>query len=356
MTSVGRGRGWGKNLQDNSDGLRKPGQQSSLVVIENDDWFERISKIDINDVESIKNLTSPVANLIPQDASKEDITHLNKFCELALDDRAFALKLILTFANSTNYLPLFMTCLQKLYNQREELSKKNPVRFINMVFFLGETFHRLRFDNTSLDCLKTPLVVCLRMLLGTAGEDEIQLAATQVAIHGRELLAASITGLPELFIYAREVLATRNLSTRSRSMLLLMIDLYRQNFMPLSGDLQTFYVSQLGQSTLLEMQRNSENILVITNSELQDNPTEKCNVEPGILMQVPEKSHKKNTPKNFTSRGDAGRPMSSVPRAIRGSGAGEIPENFKVRNFDTRAHRNDGNKGYGHDDRFSKDY
>lgn len=52
-------------------------------------------------------------------------------------------------------------------------------------------------------------------------------------------------------------------------MLLLMIDLYKQNFMPLSGDLQIFYVSQLGQSTLLEMQRNAENILVITNPELQ---------------------------------------------------------------------------------------
>lgn len=88
-----------------------------------------------------------------------------------------------------------------------------------------------------------------------------------MALNGRLLHSRSVEGLPELFIYAREVLATRNLSKRSRGMLLLMIDLYNQKFMPLSGELQKFYAEQLGQETLLTMQRSSKGLLIVTDHQ-----------------------------------------------------------------------------------------
>lgn len=75
MTSIGRGRGWGKTQQDNP--LRRPGQALSIEEKEIDEWVERVNQIDINDDTVTKSLSSPIANLtkncigtIPEEESK----------------------------------------------------------------------------------------------------------------------------------------------------------------------------------------------------------------------------------------------------------------------------------------------
>ena len=63
----------------------------------------------------------------------------------------------------------------------------------------------------------------------------------------------------------RKVLVNRNLSARSRAMLLYMIDLAGQNFSPPSGALQEFYTSEIEESTLLDIQRPEPNFKVDKN-------------------------------------------------------------------------------------------
>ncbi|XP_057321551.1 uncharacterized protein LOC130665244 isoform X1 [Microplitis mediator] len=353
MTSIGRGRGWGKNPQDNG---RRPGKQLDPVQNvndndnendENDDWIERINTLDINDVAGIKSPQSPVANLITVNTSPDDMQHLEKACKKAIKDRVFAMKLVLAFSNSSNVTAPFLGCLQPYYEDRMEMLKKNRQHFLNLVFILGEAYHRIRYGNAvPPKVLELPLIVCLKMLLEIAGEEEIELAATEISMNGRMLQLRAVSGLSELFIYAREVLVTRNISSRSRALLLLITDLTNQNFMPLSGDLQKFYAQQLGQQLLLEMQENLKGLRIITdfrNKIDNDNDNKQKNDDlHGILIQVPgnqlqqpqqlqplpsqnqrqEINSRNYKPRDNNSGGPgAGLLLNSVPRAIRGSGA-----------------------------------
>lgn len=81
MTSIGRGRGWGKNPQGNE---RRPGQQLEPPqvpnAVENDvdddadnEWIERINKLDITDAKDIKSPNSPIANLIENFRPSPDV-------------------------------------------------------------------------------------------------------------------------------------------------------------------------------------------------------------------------------------------------------------------------------------------
>lgn len=65
------------------------------------------------------------------------------------------------------------------------------------------------------------------------------------------------------------VLINRSVSPRSRGMLLFMIDLAHQRYSPLSGELQNFYVSQLGTQTFISIQRHSDLLTVNTKPKLQ---------------------------------------------------------------------------------------
>lgn len=89
-------------------------------------------------------------------------------------------------------------------------------------------------------------------------------------------------------------------------------------------------------------------------------------------MQVHSKAEK-NNPKNFPSHPNSGgRPMNSVPRAIRGSGATDAKDHHnrgENKKFTVKKDKNSpssdaqwskwndtGSKNWGHDDRFNKDY
>lgn len=57
----------------------------------------------------------------------------------------------------------------------------------------------------------------------------------------------------------RRVLIKRNLSSRSRGMLLFIIDLSNQQFVPFSGKLQEFYISEIGTNTLVNIKHFNKN-------------------------------------------------------------------------------------------------
>ena len=67
------------------------------------------------------------------------------------------------------------------------------------------------------------------------------------------------------------MLINRNLSARSRGMLVFIIDLANQRFAPLSGKMQEFYVNELGINTLVDIQRHSKDLTV--NTKLENNVT-----------------------------------------------------------------------------------
>ncbi|XP_034944726.1 uncharacterized protein [Chelonus insularis] len=352
MTSIGRGRGWGKTSNETSAPLRRPGQQTETNQLANteetDEWIQKIQELDINDSDSIFQTIKSVL----LETSHEDEACNNRVTKLinkALEDKEFAVKFMA--GAKDNFSPRFLQPLQSHYMNfssaffdREKMTKENIPQFMNLTYLLSEIIHNVSTTNRA---LRDPLVDCCKMLLELGGEEEIELVATSISLNGRMLHSKLVKCLPEVNFTAREILATRNLSSRSRVLLMLIIDLFHNEFMPLSGGLQNFYVKHLGQSTLLKMQTSSQK------SE---------NVE-GILMQLPSNQKpqpKKHSPKNLSSQNNPG------PRAIRGSGATKNKDYRDFKKFsDKRDKNNDNvwtdkhegnNQSWNHDDRFSKDY
>ncbi|CAD6233434.1 GSCOCG00007191001-RA-CDS [Cotesia congregata] len=346
MTSIGRGRGWGKNPQGNE---RRPGQQLEPPqvpnAVENDvdddannEWIERINKLDITDVEAIKSPQNSIANLINSSPLPEDLQNLEKATKKAIRDRAFALKMVLAFTNSTNITAPFLGSLQPYYENRVELFKKNREHFLNLVFILGEAYCRIRYTiskNVPPKVLEVPLVVCLKMLLEIAGEEEIELVVIQISLNGPMLQSREVKELKDLFIYAREVLITRNISPRSKALLLLLIELYEANFKFMTGHVEKFYIEKLGQQFIFKIQQN-----IMGRYDSGDNDkTHKNDDIPGImsavagspwpqskqpikLSQDPQELNTYNyKPRDNNSGGGGGLSLNSGPRAIRGSRA-----------------------------------
>lgn len=73
----------------------------------------------------------------------------------------------------------------------------------------------------------------------------------------------------------RTVLIKRNLSSRSRGMLLFIIDLSNQMFVPFTGKLQEFYINEIGTSTLVNMKHFNKN--PADSIKLENNVTGKKN-------------------------------------------------------------------------------
>lgn len=89
----------------------------------------------------------------------------------------------------------------------------------------------------------------------------------QISINGRKIYEESPSELDDFITRVRRVLINRNLSARSRGMLLSIIDLANQRFAPFSGKLQEFYVNELGMNTLVDVQRHEQKLTVDTKLE-----------------------------------------------------------------------------------------
>lgn len=70
------------------------------------------------------------------------------------------------------------------------------------------------------------------------------------------LQSREVMELKELFICAREVLITRNISPRSKTLLLLLIEIYEANFKFMTGRVEKFYIEKLGLQFIFKIQQN----------------------------------------------------------------------------------------------------
>ncbi|XP_015116633.1 uncharacterized protein LOC107040877 isoform X2 [Diachasma alloeum] len=274
MTTVGKGRGWSRHTEEPV--LRKPGPPPRP----RDELIERIRGIDITDVAAIKESSSPAAEIVPD---KQNLTKITKLYNEALEDRNFTPNLLAIFHNPSNNLPAFLTLLQPDYERREAFSKNSPSKFLNFVYIMGEIVQR---PTTFLpgrinDVFISAIIDLCKILLESSEEDEIEVVMNQIWLNGERLNAAQPKELSELLSKIKGVLISRNLSTRSRAMLLYTIEISHNNYSTsLNSDLEKFYESHLSKETIGELieRRNLASVI------------EARNLEPKIPeLKIPEK-------------------------------------------------------------------
>lgn len=98
----------------------------------------------------------------------------------------------------------------------------------------------------------------------------------QVSINGRKIYEESQLAVESFIMNVRTVLIKRNLSSRSRGMLLFIIDLANQQFVPFSGKLQEFYINEIGTNTLVNIKHFNKN--PTDSIKLENNGTGKTKV------------------------------------------------------------------------------
>ncbi|KAJ1526877.1 hypothetical protein ONE63_008432 [Megalurothrips usitatus] len=145
-----------------------------------------------------------------------------------------------------------LLCLQKDFENRQEMQAKSPEKFLNAAAFLVEMYTHIRIEKLPLAFMITPVFQYLEDLLH--GDDaEIELFAHLVVSVGPTLKEAqegdghsssltSFDPLQKLFVKVRSVLMSRNLSSQSRLWLLFIMDVSSSGDFELpSLPLQEFY-------------------------------------------------------------------------------------------------------------------
>lgn len=375
--------------------IRRPGQTSKNIGVkplkneECSQIINLIEKLEINecttDVE-VHEIEAVLIDAVKNNKIKEVFDELH---DRALDDRQFGIKFAIVFSNKAVYsldmndgskLKIaLMRALQNTYMNHEELKKKSLSQFRNAASLLGEVYNRLRIASLPLRILEEPMLHYMRILLDICEESDVELVTTQISINGRKIYEENQKRLEEFMELVKIVLINRSLTPRSRGMLLFLIDLAHQRYSPLSGELQNFYVSQLGTQTFISIQRHNDLLTVNTKSKIQigdgDSDSVPLKIETksdtdsiGILMKAPssENSVKQDSPEERRVVNNE-RPINSgnVPRAIRGSGATDqrnmkkSPRGKKDKLTDEQvwsSKQKSSSKVWGHDDRFEKDY
>ncbi|XP_011301717.1 uncharacterized protein [Fopius arisanus] len=348
MTTVGKGRGRGRNTEEPT--LRKP----EPPYWPRDELIERIRGIDINDVATIRDSSSPLSEIV---RDRNDLKDIAKLYNEALEDRSFISHLLAIFENPSNNFPAFLTILQPDYEDREDFFKRSPSRFLNFVYLMGEVLQRpCKFLPGPMYTLFISAVINLcKILLESGEEDEIEVVMNQIWLNGERLNAAQPKELAELLNQIKGVLISKNLSTRSRAMLLYSIEIAHNNCSTaLEADLQKFYESNLGKSTIDEL-LNRRNLAAISEAR---------NSEPRIPeLKIPERQspprfNPNKNPKKTEEKEPHKHPQPNQarPRAIRGSGVNGSRDEEKKNTRDSSSNWSDGKKGWGHDDRFERDY
>ncbi|XP_012274003.1 uncharacterized protein LOC105696248 [Orussus abietinus] len=304
---LSRGRGWTRH-EDHETVLRRPGKTVSQDT-EFSSLVNEIYKLGLSSSPSVEEVNE-IAKLITSIADNNKLQQLiEQLYKQALEDRDFGIKLAIVLSDKyiccisntdTMLRSLLLTAMQSDFNRKEELREQNKQQFLNAVSFLGEIYYRFRLCGTPVKVLAIPLLNYMKMLLETASEEDIELATTQASINGRKIYEKNQVELEQFLINVRTVLITRNLSARSRGMLLFILDLANQRYCPLSGDLQDFYVEQLGTKVLIQIQRHDEDLTINTKSKDRNVKDSGINSEQGSEKKKSEKSKPETNSTNNT--------------------------------------------------------
>ncbi|XP_063986015.1 uncharacterized protein LOC135167083 [Diachasmimorpha longicaudata] len=346
MTTMGKGRGWSRQSQEPA--LRKPGPPSRP----RDEVIERIRDLDVSDVTSIETSSSAAQIVV----NKGDLTNITKLYNEALEDRSFIPNLLAIFYHPSNHFSTFINVLQPDYERREELAMKSSSKFLNLVCLMGEILQRSsRFLGGRIYPVFTSAVINLcKTLLESSEEDEIEVVMNQIWLNGEKLNAQLPKQMAELMSQIREVLVSKNLSTRSRAMLLYAIEISHNNYVTsLNSDVEKFYESYLKKETIAELIELRNLAAASEATTLESKSTKFLNQEKQSPLNL--NIRKSKQPEEELQKDP--QPNAGRPRAIRGSGVnGGCDEERKNSKKTPFSDKSDVKKGWGHDDRFQRDY
>ncbi|XP_014217528.1 uncharacterized protein LOC106646039 [Copidosoma floridanum] len=383
--SFGRGRGFsdGKDIP-----LRRPGQS---MPIKYNDLINFIANLSIKDATSgVK--TDEIVQIINDAIKNKSLKEVyDELHEHALNsDRQFCIKLALACCDSKihsindNSLRLMvLQKLQKNYEEKDEIKQNSIFAFRNAVVLLGEVYNNLRISNRPMDIFANPLLDYLNILLETSEEPDVYIVTSQIYTNGRKIFDTIPTQLAHFIMKVRLVLINRNVSAKSRGMLLFIIDFANQNYAPLTELLKEFYLNDLDNKLLAEIltgdrsdnESTSKNNIHVEKDNAQSNirtiitPTEQPSPDNAVSNSMKAARQKSM---NAFAVGEKSPPNAvnerPVPRAIRGAGALDTykdrnlkksPRGKKDKLTDEQiwsSKQNTNSKNWGHDDRFEKDY
>ncbi|XP_011493858.1 PREDICTED: uncharacterized protein LOC105359079 [Ceratosolen solmsi marchali] len=384
MAVVGRGKGRGfAEVRETS--LRRPGQP---ILSKFNDIINLIDNIVISDAISgsgIDEISERVKEAL-ENNTIEDV--FNALYKQALEDRQFCLKLAIVCSDyklysikNNQFRKIILGITQRDYEDREKLKQQNIVHFRNAIVFLGELYNSLIISGP-LQFLALPLLNYLQMLLEASEEEDIEITMTQLCINGRKLWMEYQCNMEEFVMQVRSVLIHRNLSARSRGMLLCIMEIANKSYTKLPEKLHEFYSKELGVHLFSHVQRPDANS--ITNTKLKNNvnfcildkdaqenkavSSSAVNNSEGISMKSNKQGKGSDFASDKKSEHSTVNEKYSVPRAIRGTGATDStkdksnrrsPRGRKDKLTDEQVWSSKPNtcsRVSEHDDRFDKDY
>lgn len=209
---------------------------------------------------------------------------------------------------------LLVKCLQYHYDERIALQKDHPEAFRSFVQMMGEFFHKAKGRSNSIDrLLREPNLVCLEMLLTSAQEADLCLFTTLLNL----IASSEPKTVTSLLTHVRELLIKEaNLTTVSKTWLLLTLDLANCRFGLLPNEIHKFYEDKLGENEMSNFQstHSSLSIEILQPNKAFDSYKSSVNV----LQVTPESAPLEQT--NSQNNGQASTDPKRLGRPILGVG------------------------------------
>ncbi|XP_011870060.1 PREDICTED: uncharacterized protein LOC105563240 [Vollenhovia emeryi] len=361
MTSFGRGRGWAS--QDKDQGLRRPGGGGTFgnsKVLR--DVLDKLVSTDERDtvppqvIQEIVDLLAVAANedslrQVCDSLWKHAIHHsLTTKIAIVFSDSKIAL---LEDNNKNTIRSRFLRLLQDNYMSKDRCKLEDKKTFANKVLLHAEVYYHMRLsDGSRLKILAEPLIQYLEDLLQSNPKDNIYFIMIQILRSGKDLFAACPGGLESLIMTIRQLVVKENLySPENYAALLLVIELANNDYEIKDTRVKHFYFSNIKSLSFEHPFTHEEIKVVVTSKTENDNQLREVDNNQRIV--------KEDAKNDVSEHGNYSR-NSSVPRAIRGSGAFDKSKkgtniNAKSNSLRTTPPR-ERNKAWGHDDRFHEHY
>ncbi|XP_011700099.1 PREDICTED: uncharacterized protein LOC105457238 isoform X2 [Wasmannia auropunctata] len=378
MTSFGRGRGWSTQGQD--QGLRRPGGGGGgggmLDTNKVEGQHNKIQKdimdkiVSYDDRDNIPpQLIQEIVDLLTVAVNEDSLRHVcDSLWKQAVHPWAYSMlpklttKIAVVFSdnnialiednNKNTIRSRFLRFLQDNYMSKEKDRLEDRKTFANKILLHAEVYYHMKLsDGTRLKILAEPLIQYLEDLVKDNPKDNIYFIMIQILRSGKDLYAASPGGLESLIMTIRQLVVKDNLqSPENYAALLLIIELANNNY-EIKDAVKHFYFSNI-KSLSFEPPFSHEELKVVAAIKTEnDNQLREVENSQRIVREEAKSDVSEHS--NYSKN-------SSVPRAIRGSGALDKSRkgtniNAKSNSFRTTPPR-ERNKAWGHDDRFHEHY
>ncbi|XP_057322913.1 uncharacterized protein LOC130666143 [Microplitis mediator] len=184
---------------------------------------------------------------------------LLKLFKIALHDKRLAEKFISTVISTAylnNHRKFIFRIIMMFVEQRLYILKKAPGCYLNLVMIFGDFLHAYEGTNEIVETL----FQCLMLLIEIEASRAIELATIMMSKIGLKMaIRFPMVDTDNFLDRSYHILINgEKIGPRSRILLMLMIALNDQKFLPFPDDhyLLEFYTTELGESTMTKIQNN----------------------------------------------------------------------------------------------------